>query len=73
MNSDIDEVVLVGGMTRMPIVQSSAWASSSGVTRPRGCIPDEVVAIGAAIQGTALLDESRRPDPCSTSPRTLSA
>ena len=51
--SDIDEVVLVGGMTRMPKV---AGAREEAL-RPRaakGVNPDEVVAIGAAIQGGVL-------------------
>ena len=56
-NSDIDEVVLVGGMTRMPLVQSSV-AEFFGRDPSKGVHPDEVVAIGAAIQGTALVDES---------------
>ena len=54
---DIDEVVLVGGMTRMPLVQSSV-AEFFGRDPSKGVHPDEVVAIGAAIQGTALVDES---------------
>ncbi len=56
-NTDIDEVVLVGGMTRMPIVQSSV-GEFFGRDPSKGVHPDEVVAIGAAIQGTALLDET---------------
>ncbi len=48
--SDIDEVVLVGGMTRMPKVQ---WLVKDifGKEGHKGVNPDEVVAIGAAIQG----------------------
>jgi molecular chaperone DnaK len=52
--SDIDEVVLVGGMTRMPKVQ---WLVKDifGKDGHRGVNPDEVVAVGAAIQGAQLL------------------
>jgi molecular chaperone DnaK len=52
--SDIDEVVMVGGMTRMPKVQ---WLVKDifGKEGHRGVNPDEVVAIGAAIQGAQLL------------------
>ena len=54
--SDIEEVVLVGGMTRMPAVQKAC--SDVFKREPsKGVHPDEVVAIGAAIQGKALLDE----------------
>jgi molecular chaperone DnaK len=51
--SDIDEVILVGGMTRMPIVQKKVQ-DIFGKTPNRGVNPDEVVAIGAAIQGGVL-------------------
>ena len=51
--SDIDEVILVGGMTRMPSVQKKVEAIF-GKTPNRGVNPDEVVAIGAAIQGGVL-------------------
>ncbi|MFV1948443.1 MAG: molecular chaperone DnaK [Anaerolineales bacterium] len=51
--SDIDEVVLVGGMTRMPAVQE-AVAKLFGKPPHRGVNPDEVVAIGAAIQAGVL-------------------
>jgi len=47
--SDIDEVVLVGGQTRMPIVQE-AVKNLFGKEAHKGINPDEVVAIGAAIQ-----------------------
>jgi molecular chaperone DnaK len=51
---DIDEVVMVGGMTRMPKVQ---WVVKEvfGKEGHRGVNPDEVVAVGAAIQGAQLL------------------
>ncbi len=51
--SDIDEVVLVGGMTRMPAVQE-AVEKLFGKPPHRGVNPDEVVAIGAAIQAGVL-------------------
>ncbi len=50
---DIDEVVLVGGMTRMPSVQARV-KKIFGKDPHRGVNPDEVVAIGAAIQGAVL-------------------
>ncbi len=49
----IDEVLLVGGQTRMPLVQKKV-AEFFGKTPHKGVNPDEVVAIGAAIQGAAL-------------------
>ncbi|MEM9669986.1 MAG: molecular chaperone DnaK [Pseudomonadota bacterium] len=51
--SDIDEVVLVGGMTRMPAVQA-AVEKHFGRPPHKGVNPDEVVAIGAAIQAGVL-------------------
>lgn len=51
--SDIDEVVMVGGMTRMPAVLEKA-KSIFGKEPHRGINPDEVVAIGAGIQGGVL-------------------
>lgn len=51
--ADIDDVVLVGGMTRMPAVQRAVKAFF-GREPHRGVNPDEVVAIGAAIQAGAL-------------------
>ncbi len=51
--SDINELVLVGGMTRMPAVQDMA-KSLAGKEPHKGVNPDEVVAIGAAIQGGVL-------------------
>ncbi|KJR98407.1 MAG: molecular chaperone DnaK [Desulfobulbaceae bacterium BRH_c16a] len=51
--SDIDEVILVGGMTRMPLVQQKV-KEIFGKEPHRGVNPDEVVAIGAAIQGGVL-------------------
>jgi len=51
--SDIDELVLVGGMTRMPKVVETAQALA-GKKPNQGVNPDEVVAIGAGIQGGVL-------------------
>ena len=50
---DIDEVILVGGMTRMPAVQERV-KSIFGKEPNKGVNPDEVVALGAAIQGGVL-------------------
>lgn len=50
---DINEVILVGGMTRMPIVQKTV-KEFFGKEPLKGVNPDEVVAIGAAIQGGVL-------------------
>ncbi|HEV3203870.1 MAG TPA: molecular chaperone DnaK [Gemmataceae bacterium] len=52
--SDIDEVVLVGGMTRVPKVQALV-KEVFGKEGHKGVNPDEVVAIGAAIQGAQLM------------------
>ena len=54
--SDIKEVILVGGMTRMPKVQETAKAIF-GKEPHKGVNPDEVVAAGAAIQGGVLSGE----------------
>jgi len=54
--SDIDEVVLVGGSTRMPMVQELV-RRLTGKEPNRGVNPDEVVAIGAALQGGVLSGE----------------
>jgi len=51
--SDIDEVILVGGMTRMPAVQKRVQ-DIFGKSPSKGVNPDEVVAIGAGIQGGVL-------------------
>merc|ERR1711920_875551 len=53
MGSDINEVILVGGMTRMPKVQETV-AGFFGKDPFKGVNPDEVVALGAAIQGGVL-------------------
>jgi molecular chaperone DnaK len=52
--SDLDEVVLVGGSTRMPMVQDLVRKLAGGKEPHKGVNPDEVVAIGAAIQGGVL-------------------
>ena len=51
--SDIDEVILVGGSTRIPIIQGEV-EKFFGKQPSKGVNPDEVVAIGAAIQGGVL-------------------
>jgi molecular chaperone DnaK len=51
--TDLDEVILVGGSTRMPVIQDLV-KSLTGKEPHRGVNPDEVVAIGAAIQGGVL-------------------
>ena len=52
--SDIDEVVLVGGSTRMPMVLDLVRKLAGGKEPCRGVNPDEVVAVGAALQGGVL-------------------
>lgn len=54
--SDIDEVILVGGSTRIPKIQEEV-EKFFGKTPSKGVNPDEVVAIGAAIQGGVLTGE----------------
>ncbi len=54
--SEIDEVILVGGMTRMPAVQKKVQ-DIFGKVPNKGVNPDEVVAIGAGIQGGVLKGE----------------
>ena len=51
--SDIDEVILVGGSTRIPVIQEEV-EKFFGKKPSKGVNPDEVVAIGAAIQGGVL-------------------
>ena len=55
--SEIDEVVLVGGQTRMPAVIEAVKQMFGGKEPHRGVNPDEVVAIGAAIQAGVLAGE----------------
>jgi molecular chaperone DnaK len=52
--SDIDQVVLVGGATRMPMIQDLVRRLSGGKEPNKSVNPDEVVAIGAAIQAGVL-------------------
>ncbi len=54
--SDIDEIILVGGSTRIPAIQK-AVEDFFGKSPSKGVNPDEVVAIGAAIQGGVLTGE----------------
>jgi molecular chaperone DnaK len=54
--SDIDEVILVGGSTRIPVIQEQV-EKFFGKKPSKGVNPDEVVAIGAAIQGGVLTGE----------------
>jgi molecular chaperone DnaK len=54
--ADIDHVILVGGMTRMPVVQEKV-KELIGKDPHRGVNPDEVVAVGAAIQAGVLRGE----------------
>ena len=54
--SDIDEVILVGGSTRIPAVQQKVQ-EFFGKAPSKGVNPDEVVAVGAAIQGGVLTGE----------------
>lgn len=55
-NSDIDEVILVGGSTRIPAIQNEV-EKFFGKAPSKGVNPDEVVAVGAAIQGGVLTGE----------------
>jgi len=52
--NDIDDVVLVGGATRMPMIQDLVRDLTGGKEPNKGVNPDEVVSIGAAIQGGVL-------------------
>lgn len=55
-SADIDEVILVGGSTRIPAIQAVV-EKFFGKTPSKGVNPDEVVAVGAAIQGGVLTGE----------------
>jgi len=55
---EIDDIVLVGGMTRMPKIQA-AVAEYFKKEPNKGVHPDEVVGLGAGVQGAALTDESQ--------------
>lgn len=67
---DIDEVILVGGMTRMPKVAETVQGFF-GKEAHRGINPDEVVAIGAAIQGAVLTGEMKEVVLLDVTPLTL--
>lgn len=54
--TDINEIILVGGMTRMPLVQQKV-KEFFGKEPHKGINPDEVVAIGAAVQGGVLMGD----------------
>jgi molecular chaperone DnaK len=69
--SDVDEVVLVGGMTRMPAVQE-AVKKLFGKEPNKSVNPDEVVAIGAAIQAGVLSGEVKDVLLLDVTPLTLS-
>jgi len=51
---DIDEIILVGGSTRMPMIQDLVKRLNNGKEPNKGVNPDEVVAVGAAIQAGVL-------------------
>jgi len=70
-SADIDELVLVGGMTRMPKVVETA-KELAGKTPNQGVNPDEVVAIGAAIQGGVLAGDVKDVLLLDVAPLTLS-
>ena len=55
---DIDDIILVGGQTRMPLVQERV-AGFFGKKASRGVNPDEVVAVGAALQGAVLAGDKQ--------------
>jgi molecular chaperone DnaK len=69
--SDIDEVILVGGMTRMPAIQQKA-AKFFGKETHKGVNPDEVVGLGAGIQGGVLGGEVKDILLLDVTPLTLS-
>ena len=70
---DIHHVILVGGSTRMPAVAGPRQSASPARSRTRRVNPDEVVAVGAAIQAGVLQAATSRTCCCSTSPRCRSA
>lgn len=61
--ADINEIILVGGQTRMPLIQAEV-KKLFGKDPHQGINPDEVVAVGAAVQGEIILakKEGRRPE-----------
>ncbi|HYY15471.1 MAG TPA: molecular chaperone DnaK, partial [Gammaproteobacteria bacterium] len=56
---DLNEVVLVGGATRMPMVQELVRRLTGGKEPNKGVNPDEVVAVGASIQASVLAGETK--------------
>ncbi len=56
---EVEDVLLVGGMTRMPAIQRAVAAFFQRAPS-KGVHPDEVVAMGAAIQGAALVEDHRQ-------------
>jgi len=67
---EIDDVILVGGQTRMPLVQKKV-EDFFGKPAQKGLNPDEVVALGASIQGNALIGEGEGPLLLDVTPKTL--
>ncbi len=59
MPQDLDELVLVGGATRMPMIQQLVRELTSGKEPNKSVNPDEVVAVGAAIQAGVLSGEMK--------------
>jgi molecular chaperone DnaK len=57
--NDLDEVVLVGGATRVPMIQELVRELTNGKEPHKGVNPDEVVAVGAAVQSGVLSGEVR--------------
>jgi molecular chaperone DnaK len=68
--NEVEDVILVGGMTRMPAVQRGV-AEFFDREPCKGVHPDEVVALGAAIQATALVDETSEILLLDVTPHTL--
>jgi molecular chaperone DnaK len=68
--SEIEDVILVGGMTRMPLVQRTV-EECFGREPSKGVHPDEVVALGASIQGMALTQEASDMILLDVTPHTL--
>ena len=56
--ADIDEIVLVGGSTRMPMIHDLVRALGGGKEPNKGVNPDEVVAVGAAVQAGVLAGDT---------------
>jgi molecular chaperone DnaK len=67
---EIEDVILVGGMTRMPLVQKMV-ADFFEREPCKGVHPDEVVALGAGIQGSALVDDGPEMILLDVTPHTL--